>query len=420
MRGAPPVRWGFSPLDEALALGREHFAPQLRAGLVQLGTWMPFHQVPAAAWALFRVTVSAETVRRLTEQAGATLEAADAATLALLEAGEPVPAEAGPAVQQLSVDGAMVPLVGGQWGEVKTLVTGAVEQRPDKDGHLQPHTGALSYFSRLADAETFGRQATVETHRRGTDTAGVVCGPADGAVWVQRFLDLVRPDAVRILDFPHAVEHLGAVASTVFGAGTVAGCAWLRTVRRELRDGEPAAAVAALCMVPVEEAADAVTALAARDGAITYVTSRWEQIQYATFRQAGYPIGSGAVESANKLVVEVRLKGSGMHWAPANVNAMLALRTAWCSGRWAARWQEGQSQRQQRRAAERGARAAAIAARTICPVLPATDPTPVVPVATAQGRESATVPPVGLRQPQATHPWRHYGRRLTPRPGAKL
>ncbi len=45
------------------------------------------------------------------------------------------------------------------------------------------------------------------------------------------------------------------------------------------------------------------------------LTARWDAIQYARFQALGYPIGSGAVESANKLVVEARLKGSGLHWA---------------------------------------------------------------------------------------------------------
>ncbi len=408
------MRRAFSPLDEALGLGAPQFAPQLVERLVQLGTWLPFHQVPQAAQALFRVSVSAETVRRLTEQAGTALLAADDAALAQLAAGEPVPAEVGPALQQLSVDGAMVPLVGGQWAEVKTVVVGTVVQHPAADGAPQPQAEALSYFSRLADADTFAEQATVETHRRGTDTAQQVCAPADGAVWVQHFVDLQRLDAVRILDFPHAAEHLGTAAAATFGAGSAAAQAWLCPVRQELRAGEPAAALAALCQLPVAQAADPVAAAAARDAEIGYFSSRWDQFQYAAFRQAGYPIGSGAVESANKLVVEARLKGSGMHWVPANVNALLSLRTAWCSGRWAARWQERDQQHRHACGAARRERVAGAPAATTLAAPPAPAP---ARAATAAG--APAVPPVGLRTPPA-HPWRRYGRSLTPRPAAKL
>src|SRR5436305_1520069 len=51
-------------------------------------------------------------------------------------------------------------------------------------------------------------------------------------------------------------------------------------------------------------------------------------MQYPTYQQAGWPIGSGSVESANKVVVEARLKGAGMRWQRHNVNRMLALRPA--------------------------------------------------------------------------------------------
>ena len=59
---------------------------------------------------------------------------------------------------------------------------------------------------------------------------------------------------------------------------------------------------------------------------LSYLRKRLALMRYPLFRQAGWPIGSGMVESANKLVVEARLKGSGMRWKRSNVNPMLALR----------------------------------------------------------------------------------------------
>ncbi|WP_220210727.1 hypothetical protein [Reticulibacter mediterranei] len=57
-------------------------------------------------------------------------------------------------------------------------------------------------------------------------------------------------------------------------------------------------------------------------------------MQYPRFRRDGWPIGSGMVESANKNIVEARLKGPGMHWQGNYVNPMLALRNAVCNDRW--------------------------------------------------------------------------------------
>lgn len=56
-------------------------------------------------------------------------------------------------------------------------------------------------------------------------------------------------------------------------------------------------------------------------------------MQYPLYQQQGWPIGSGMVESANKLVVEARLKGAGMHWQRTHDNPMLALRNGVCNKR---------------------------------------------------------------------------------------
>jgi hypothetical protein len=69
-------------------------------------------------------------------------------------------------------------------------------------------------------------------------------------------------------------------------------------------------------------------------------------MQYPTYQETGWPIGSGMVESANKLVVEARLKGAGMHWQRAHVNPLLVLRNAVCNQRWQETWHASETQRQ--------------------------------------------------------------------------
>src|SRR5437868_392014 len=114
MPPAPPAGRAFSPLDEELELGSGTLSPRLLESVVRLGTWMPFERVPAALAFFTGVPSSIETARRLTEAAGAALVAAETAAVERLERELP-PVPEGPALQQLSVDGAMVPLVGGTW-----------------------------------------------------------------------------------------------------------------------------------------------------------------------------------------------------------------------------------------------------------------------------------------------------------------
>jgi len=357
---------GFSPLDEELALVPGQLTPLVRESLARLGTWMPFGRAAQELAHFMAVDVGVSTARRATEAAGAAYEAIQTAAVEQLERETPPP-PAGPAVQQLSVDGAMVPLVGGVWAEVKTLAIGRVEVRAPRtrrDREQAVHTTDLSYFSRLADHETFGRLATVETHRRGTETAGVVCAVVDGADWPQGFIDLHRPDAVRILDWGHGVEYVAKAGAAVYGAETAAGRAWLDAQRQELKHGEAQTVLRTLgalrdelaaraagaeppltllpepaatgcgegAPLPVEAALEIVT------DSLAYLEERQAQIQYAAFQAQGYPIGDGALESANKLLVEARLKGAGMHWARAHVNPLVALRTLVYSDRWAEAW----------------------------------------------------------------------------------
>ena len=298
--------------------------------MARLGALLPFR--PAAEHLAFfwRVPLSEATVRRHTEAAGAAYAAAQAAEVDWLERAAPSP-PAGPAVQLVSADGAMVPLVGGEWAEAKTLVIGAVA--PTEDG-AEARAIDLSYFARLADHQTFRRGALVEAHRRGTETAGMVVGVMDGAEWLQGFLDFHRPDAVRVLDFPHALQHWAEAARACFGAEAPEVAGWLAEQAHELKQGDPTRVLAAVRGLPAERATDPAAATATVAVTLGYLDKRREQLRYAEFRARGYPIASGSAEGGNKTVVQARLKGCGMRWARPHVDPMLALRTVTCSNRW--------------------------------------------------------------------------------------
>ena len=397
---------GFSPLDVELGLLPDELSATLAEGVVRLGTRMPFAQAATELAFFWGVTVDETTVRRHTEAAGAAYVAVQAAEVACLEQERPAP-PAGPPMQYLSADGAMVPLRHGEWAEVKTLAVGTVVVQPGADGTLEPHTTDLSYFSRLADAGTFTRQAYGETYRRGTETAGVVCAVQDGAEWLQGLVDVLRPDAVRILDFPHAVEYLTAAAQATWGATAPEAAGWLTVQTHALKHARDGArqVLGALARLPVAAAVDPPAARLARATALSYLTRRLPQVQYAVFQAAGYPIGSGSTESANKVVVEARLKGSGMHWARAHVDPLVALRTVACADRWAEAWPRIVAQRRTAAAQQRRAR---WQARHPVPPLPAVPP--LLPMLAPQPAPPPTpsAKVVVHGRPTAWHPWKRY------------
>jgi hypothetical protein len=298
---------------------------------------MPFGQAAAGLAWFTGAPVGRETARRLTEAAGAALVALEDAEAERLAAERPPPPD-GPRVVQLSLDGVMVPLVGGEWAEAKLATAGEVVAGRDAAGEPVVRTVDVSCVARLADAEAFGRAILPELHRRGVETAGVAAAVADGSVWIQGVVDLHRPDAVRILDFAHTLEHLNAAAQACFGEGNPTAVGWLDQQATELKHGDPEAVLRAVAVLPVGRAPDPAAAAVARDQTLGYLTARRTQIAYAHFRRQGLPIGSGMVESGHKRVVQARLKGAGMHWTRPSVNPMLALRCAVCNDRWDAAW----------------------------------------------------------------------------------
>jgi uncharacterized protein GlcG (DUF336 family) len=339
----------FFPLDEQLGLLACGYSPVIVETIVRLGTRLPFAVVAEEIALLFGVSVSADTVRRLTEEAGAVLAGIEQRELERLEHDAPEEPE-GAAVQQVSADGCMLSLTNGRWTEVRTIAIGRVTQQ--EDGEVS--TQELTYFSRHGSADAFIRQATLPTHERGTRKAETVAAVMDGASWLQELISEQCPDAVRILDFPHAASYLHTAADAAFGAESRAAAQWLEEWVPRFKSGEPEEILAALRALPTPTA----EAATAKGTAIRYLGSRKEQIRYAQFQAQGLPIGSGIVESAGKLVVEARMKGSGMHWASRNLNPLLALRSRLCSGQWEQTWRAIQQrwrhemrerQRQQRR-----------------------------------------------------------------------
>jgi len=386
MRTVRPAGRSFSPLDEELGLLPQRCTPRLVAQIVQLGTaCTSFREAQALLRDLLGVELTSDTVRRITESAGReALGLEQAAARAVRETLASPGVRVVDRLQQVSVDGAMVPLVGGKWEEVKCVVIGRVEGTAKG-----PRARDLTYFARLADAGQFSAEAGVAFSERGTERAREVVAVNDGAEWIQRFLDEHCPTALRIIDWTHAANYVRESGQALFGLGTADGVTWTEGQLGLLWAGKVEAVVAELMRLeddserlrPVREARH-------------YLEKRVEMLRYAAFRDGGYPIGSGIVESANKLVVEARLKGAGKHWAKTNVNPMLSLRCASASGRWQQRWTLVE------RALRRDHRQ-----RPLCPPAPTPAPTPAQPPPVPGGRYLKTFQD---GKPTPAHHWKRW------------
>jgi hypothetical protein len=403
----------FFPLDEELALLPGSLTPHAYECMVRLGAWIPsFEQAAKLLEATLRVNVSEAMTRRRTEAAGAAYETVQRQEVERIEQELP-PCPGGAEKLQVSADGAMVPLVGGEWAEVKTVAIGEIGEAVERDGEKVVRTENNSYFSRMVEAQQFNRLALGEIHRRGVESAPLVAAPADGAEWIQSLLDFHCPEAIRILDFPHAAERISGVGQEIFGQGETQTQQWLEQQLHQLKHEGPEKVLSELQGLQTEHAQVEVLA-----DNLAYLQKREPHMQYPTYQAQGLPIGSGTVESANKVVVEARLKGAGMHWSPNNVNPMLALRNLVCNDRWQQDWPKIANQLRQDAAQRRRTlkeKRQAVKLIQTHPPPPTTDP----PEPPFTQTKTTTTPPAPTRKtspsvdkkrtpyrPAPDHPWR--------------
>ena len=142
---------------------------------------------------------------------------------------------------------------------------------------------------------------------------------SDGAEWIQGFGDYHCPDAVRILDFPHAAGYMGEIGRGLFGEASSMAAEWQREQRRRLKH-EGAGPVLEDIRVLVQNLETDLSK------PLAYLEKREAQMRYPVWRDQGWPIGSGAVESGNKLVVGSEVEGgrNALGAAPCKFYAGLA------------------------------------------------------------------------------------------------
>jgi hypothetical protein len=198
----------------------------------------------------------------------------------------------------------------------------AVSKKTEREVVLTQHT----YRAGLWDAATFTQHHWAEACRRGVDRAQTVVCVSDGAAWIWEMVFQCFAVRVEILDWWHAVQRLWTIAQHHFAAtpaqAAVSPCSkrpWPRSRFRQIAAG---AGALSQNVSPTIRQAD------------RYLFHNRRRIDYAAFRHSGYPIGSGTIESACKVVVQQRMKQAGMRWSRDGAQAMLALRGLLLSQRW--------------------------------------------------------------------------------------
>ena len=151
-----------------------------------------------------------------------------------------------------------------------------------------------------------------------------LCAIGDGASWIWNRVREIFPTIKEILDFYHCSEYIHELAEEQYGKGTREAQEWVEATFARLFHNMATHVIAGIKrMTPrTSEAEKKIAAI------VGYLSKHKEKINYGAARRAGYHIGSGAIESANKFIGHVRLKRSGAWWYETNANNILKLRCA--------------------------------------------------------------------------------------------
>lgn len=334
------------PEDIVLDMVNTGFSPGLRRAMAETGAEVCFEKAAHFLDRLGGVEVDPKDVERVAEAIGRDILIRQEPFIQAVSDGKAPAVTQTPKTLYIAPDGTGVPMrrkeTEGRAGkhpdgiarkrEVKlgavfTQATTNETGDPVRDPHSTTYTG------KIESVDTFGPRLYAEAVRRGYDQAKRVVVVGDGAPWIWNLADQYFPDAVQIVDYYHASEHLNNVAKLVFPDDEKARKAWLKPCSDLLWEGDIPALTMALREIPLQgnkkEKCDTET---------EYFNTNRGRMGYALFRKQGVFIGSGVVEAGCRALIGERLKCSGMHWTVSGADAIIALRCCLESNRFEDYW----------------------------------------------------------------------------------
>lgn len=318
----------YYPLDERLGLtGR--FSFEVRKASLLLGQRVPFQEASDYLCRLLGVHVSDQSILTLVESVGEKVHEEDIRFVrnTLDKEGfvkrEPTDAPRKKGAAYLQMDGMMVQTREEGWKEIRNGILFAEDQRlkVDKHHYWIQHKICFSVFNRHKNSlEAFKRRATAEASHFGFERYDKPVIIGDGAKWIWEYADMYHPYAIQILDYYHASSYLGLALSSIN-----AGKREKTKLFKKLENGKVKRVIEYLAkQTQTKEIIDCSR----------YFTNHQNRMNYAAYKKQGLVIGSGAIESTHRTLIQSRMKQAGMHWKKKNVQSIASIKARYESGRW--------------------------------------------------------------------------------------
>lgn len=313
---------GVFPLDKRWEVTQSVYSPERAKQMVWLAGLLPYAQAAAVFERIGHCAIPVTGIWRETQAHGERLRAHVRQQQDRVAVERVVLPPAGQDHQQrqgVSLDGGTMHIRGEGWKEFKVGTVYEIVTRPEKDPETgevsdQPHGERMSYCAVLGSAGEFAPALWALAVERQVPQAAELSVTADGAEWIWNLVADHFPDAVQIVDWYHATQHLAQAAEALYPRDEAAAQRWQQERRQPLYLGQ-----IQRITEPLEQAGLAAQA--------RYFHTHQRRMQYQTFREDGYPIGSGTVESGIKRFKQ-RLSGPGMRWSRPAAERMLVIRAA--------------------------------------------------------------------------------------------
>lgn len=336
----PACHRGTFPLDERLGLRPGEMSAELESLLGMVGALLPFEKGTGLVERLMLVKASPQSTDKATEAMGGEVMRVEEEWKATSWDAEAINAQEregkkGPRLygsldavkyhdreKRNEDDEGWRDLKVGVWFETDAKPP----SKPDEDWEIRARN--ITYYCDIVEAERFGELVWATGFQRKALQAQEIVFLGDGADWIWNLVDEQYPQAVQIVDWFHATEHLGTVAKAAY-ADPVEQRQWLDRVKADLWAGAMDKVIAAFEVLTTEGKGGGEPRKAA-----AYFEKHRQRMDYAAFRAKGYQIGSGTVESSCKQMGIERMKVPGAIWSTEGGRRTAKARAAFLSGQW--------------------------------------------------------------------------------------
>ena len=334
---------GIAPLDSHLGLAGLPFKITPDA-MLKIAYWaqnqLSFQRAEEAIQEIMHIKINDDTVRLVSNFIGKIVFENDCKkaneAYAMLDTGKLSFSKDRKGVLYIQTDGAAMNTrlqddEGSTWRENKlgeVFSTPNIHFWTDKKGRRQHRIQKREYTSYLGSVSEFKKHLFLCALRGGYGKFEDTVVLSDGATWIRTMTEDLFPDAQQILDYFHLCENVNKFSKYLYNTDDEKALSWANDICEKLKASNTDQVLRELDSLKDKKPNGCHLNLHG------YITNNINNIDYVTYEQKGYFIGSGAIESGNKLVLQDRLKRAGMRWNLETAQYILTLRSKVESGLW--------------------------------------------------------------------------------------